>query len=146
MILPLVDIVVTFPQVEIENTDGIHLLHLLVGIAKTYVFGYRLCHAVEDALEIEHLPSVLHLHDDYLPLAVFGLDVHTVKLVVFPLLVALALENVHNLHLLAEEHGEETLQHTKVGFLPQQPLYRPVKAYVSVCYTHIVRLVNFMQI
>ena len=93
---------------------------------------YGLGHPVEYALEVVQLAGVLHLHDDNLPLGVGGLDVHSVELVVLCLLVALALEYLHDFHLLADEHGEESLQHVEVGLLAEQPLYGPVEAYVPV--------------
>ena len=38
IVLTYIDIVRTFSQVEVENADGIHLLHLLVAVAQVDVF------------------------------------------------------------------------------------------------------------
>ena len=48
--------------------------------------------AEEDALQVVYLARVLHLDDDDFILTIARLDVHTVELIVFTLLVALAFQ------------------------------------------------------
>ena len=141
VVYALIDVVLSLPEIEIEDADGVHLLHFLIGVTEIDVLSNGFRHTIEDAFEIEHLRGVLYLHDDDLPLAVAGFYVHTVELVVFLLLVALALEYVDNLHLLTEKHGEKTFQHHKVCLLAQQALYCPVEAHISVSESHMTIII-----
>ena len=89
-------------------------------------------HPEKDPFKVIDFPCVLHFHEDDFPLAVFGLDVHSVELVRFRQLVAFAFQYLHDLCLVLEEHGEQSFQDGKVGFVPEQPFDGPVEPYVSV--------------
>ena len=132
IVLPDIQIIGATTKVEVENADGVDLLHLLISIAELYVFGYCFSHAVEDTFEIIKLARILHLHNDYLSLRVFGFDIHAVELVVGRYLIAFAFENLHYFYLFVEEDGKKTLQHVEVGLLTQQSLNGPVKSYASI--------------
>ena len=132
VVLPHIQVVSPLSEVEIEYADGVDFFHLLIGVAQVDVLGYGLGYSVEYAFKVIKFACILNFNYDNLAFGVFGLYVDAVKLIVLCLLVALALKYVHNFHLLANEYGEEALEHIKIGLLPQQPLYGPVKSYVSV--------------
>ena len=70
----------------------------------------------------------LYLHDDNLSLAVLRLYVHTIILVAGILLVAFALQQLHDVHLFAQEHRHQSLQHAEVCLLAQYSLGGPIEA------------------
>ena len=131
-VLTVIKVVLALTQVEVEDTDGIHLLYFHVAFAKRDMLGNGFSHAVEYAFQVVNLTRVLNLDDDYLALAVAGFDVNTVELVVYSFLVRFALQYLIYGHFLAEEYGEEAFQHAEVGFLTEQSLDRPVKTDVFI--------------
>ena len=135
-ILTVVQVIVALANVEIENADGVYLLHLGVKFSQLDMLRDGLGNAEEDALQIVYLARVLHLDDNDFILTVARLDVHTVELIVFTLLVALAFQYLDNADRLAQQHGEEAFEHAEVGFVAQQALHRPVKTYISVFLYH----------
>ena len=80
----MIQVIRTLTQVEIKDADRINLLHLLIPIPYLDMFGDRLSHPIQDALQEVQLTRVLHLDDDDLPLVVFRLDIHTVELIIAP--------------------------------------------------------------
>ena len=131
-VLTVIKVVLALAQVEVEDTDGIHLLYFHVAFAKRDMLGNGFSHAVEYTFQVVNLTRVLNLDDDYLALAVAGFDVNTVELVVYSFLVRFALKYLIYGHFLAEEYGEEAFQHAEVGFLTEQSLDRPVKTDVFI--------------
>ena len=83
-ILSMIQVIRTLTQVEIKDADRINLLHLLIPIPYLDMLRNRLSHPIQDALQEVQLTHVLHLDDDDLPLVVFRLDIHTVKLIIAP--------------------------------------------------------------
>ena len=82
-ILTVVQVIVALANVEIENADGVYLLHLGVKFSQLDMLRDGLGNAEEDALQIVYLARVLHLDDNDFILTVARLDVHTVELIVF---------------------------------------------------------------
>ena len=104
-VLAMIEVVGTLAQVEIEDADGIDLLHVEVSLAERHVLRDGLGHPIEHTLEEIQLARLLDLHQDDFALAVARLDVDAVELVALVLLVALALKDFHNLDFLANEHS-----------------------------------------
>ena len=100
------------------------------------MFRDGLRHPVKYATEVVELSSQLHLHDDDVTTLVFRLYIDPVELVGGVLLIALALQNLDNLHLLAREDSDQTLQYGKVGLIAKHALHGPVKPYVFFIYLH----------
>ena len=125
-------------EVEIEDADGVDLLHLVVFVAQVDVFGDGFRNAVEDAFEVVDFARQLDFHNDDFFLAVSRLDVHAVELVGRVILVALAFENLQDMDGLSEQHGEEAFEDGEVLLVAENFLRGPVKADVSVQW-HIVR-------
>ena len=59
IVLSDVQIIGATAEVEVENADGVDLLHLLISIAELYVFGYCFSHAVEDTFMIIDFSYIL---------------------------------------------------------------------------------------
>ena len=108
------------------------------------MLGDGLAGAVEDALQVIELAGELHLDDDQVALAVLGLDVDAVEPVGVRLLVRLALEQLHDVDLLIEEHGDEALEDAEIGLVAEDMLYGPVKPDISVVLLHTFE--EFLQI
>ena len=136
--LPVVEIVGTLAEVEIQDVDADHLPDPLVVLAHLHVLGDGLRHAIEHALQIVQLAALLNLDDDDLAAGILGLDVHAVELVVPVLLVRLALEQFHDRHLLTDEHGNQTFEDGEVGLVAEHILRCPVETDISVM-IHIAR-------
>ena len=62
--LTVIEVVAALAQLEIEDIDAEHLLHLLVGHAAAHVLSDGLCHAEEHALKVVDLAGLLYLHQD----------------------------------------------------------------------------------
>ena len=116
-VLTVVQVIVALADVEIENADGVHFLHLGVKFSQLNMLRDGFGNAEEDALQIVYLTRVLHLDDDDFVLTVARFDVHAVEFVVFALLVALAFQYLDDADRLAQQHGEETFEHAEVGFV-----------------------------
>lgn len=129
--LAMIDIIRSLAKVEVDNVDGVDLLHILVVITTVDILRDELRRAEEDVLEIGILRLALHLDEQQLAVLVLRLNVHTVVLGIITVFVTLTLQQTVNLNLLVEQTGEKTLQHTEVGLVAQQPLQCPVKA--DVC-------------
>ena len=130
--------------VTVEDADGVDLLHLVVLVA--YIVTLRDCpaSAVIYSIQVMELAGELHLDDDQVALAVLGLDVDAVEPVGVRLLVRLALEQLHDVDLLVEEHGDEALEDAEIGLVAEDMLYGPVKPDISVVLLHIFE--EFLQI
>ena len=132
----VIQVVGSLSEVEVDDADGIDLLHLTVGSSQRDVLRYRLCHSVEDALQVVQLPGELHLYYDDLSLGVLGFDVHAVELVVLCFLIAFALQYFLYFNGLAQQHGDESFQYSKVGLVAQHALHCPVETDVFVVCVH----------
>ena len=134
--LAVIEVVAALAEVEVQDVDGIDFLHLVVLVAYLDVFGDGLGHSVEHALEVVELAGELNLYDDYLTLAVDGLDVYAVELGLACLLVALAFQQLAYDYLLAQKDGDETFEDGKVGLVAKHALHGPIEAYVLVLCLH----------
>ena len=130
--LTVVQVVFALAQLEIEDIDAEHLLHLAVVFAATYMLGDGFCNAVEHTLKVVELAGLLNLYENDFTLGVLCLDVYAVLLVMPRLLVGLALQKLDNRYLLADKRGDETLKDDKVGLVAKHVLGRPVETYVLV--------------
>ena len=103
------------------------------------MLGDGLGHAVDHPLQVVVLLRLLYLHENDLAVAVLRLDVHTVELVVLVLLVAFALQQLHDFHPLLKQHREEPLEHAEVGLVAQDVFCSPVEPDVmGVIFFHFV--------
>ena len=125
--LPVIDHVRAVAQIEIHDVHAVYLPDMLVPFPAVDVFRHELRRAEQHPLEIGELRVVLHLDDEQLATVVFRQQVHTVLLVVFVLLVALALQQFLYLDRLVQQRGEQPLQHAEVGLVAQQALHRPIE-------------------
>ena len=103
-VLPMVEVVGTLSKVKIDDTDRVHLLHLVVFVTEFHVLCDSLCHAVKDALQVVELARLLYLHQDNLTLGVSGLDVNTIEFISFCILIALALQQFDDCHLFVQQY------------------------------------------
>ena len=133
----MIDIVSTLTDGEIHYVDRIDLAHLAVVVAYLNVVGYNLRHAVEHAVEIGQLATVLYLDNHEFATFVLDKHVHTVKLVRLVGLVSLALKETHYGEPLAKERGHQSFQHGVVCLVAKKALHCPVKSYI-VCHITII--------
>ena len=103
-VLPVIEVIVSLPDVEIEDADGIDFFYFAVGIAQRDMFGNGFCHAVEDTFQVVKLARVLHFDDDNLVFAVPRLDVYTVEFIVNGLLVSFAFQDFDDADRFAQEY------------------------------------------
>jgi len=101
-VLTVVQVIVSLANVEIENADGVHFLHFRVKFSQFDMLRDGLGNAEEDAFQIIYFARVLHLYDDDFILAITRLDIHTVELLVFTLLIALAFQYLDDADRLAQ--------------------------------------------
>ena len=145
LVLTMIEVVGTLAQVEVDNADRVHLLHLVVLVAQSHMLRDGLGNAVENALQIVELTRLLNLHQDNLALRVPGFDVDAVELVVLSFLIAFALKQLHNGHLLVEQHRHQPFQHRKVGLVAQHAFRRPVKSYVLIHLILLFAIANIVK-
>ena len=99
--LSVIDVVAALTDVEVDDTDGVHLSHLGILVALVDVLSDGLGRPVEHPLEIVNLGVVLYLDNNQLTFGILGEHVHPVELVVGGLLVALAFEHALDYDLLS---------------------------------------------
>ena len=109
--LRLTDIhhVLALPEVEIDNVDGVHLLHMLVVVAAVHVFRNKLRRPEEHALEVGKLRLALHLDEQQFATAVLGQQVHAVVFGLVTVLVTFALQQAVNLDVCLQDSRQEAL-------------------------------------
>jgi hypothetical protein len=125
----VIDIVFSLPQIEVGNGDGDNFFDIGVGPFLPDVLGDRFGSAIQQPVKLVVLVAVLHFDDDQFSFSIFHKQINAVELVVLVLFVALAIEDLFNFDLLAEQLGQEPLQYVEVNLVPEQPFYRPVKLY-----------------
>ena len=96
------------------------------------------CHTVEHPFQVIQFPCLLYFHEYDFIIAVACLNVHTVELVVAVILVALALQNLDDVHRFVDQYSYESLKHAEVSLVAQHALGGPVKSDISVVVFHIV--------
>ena len=116
-------------EVEEHDVHRNHPRDLVVRFPPLEVLRDQAARPVEHPLEIAVLPLVLDLDDDPPPLPVHRQQVDPVGLVQIRLPVALALQQLLDLDVLAEQLRQEALQHVEVRLAAQQLLHRPVETY-----------------
>ena len=116
MVLPVIQIVTSLSDVEVENADGVDFLHLIVRFTQRDMLGYSIGNAIKNSLQIIKLAGVLYLDDDLI-LTIACLDVHTVEFIFNRQLIAFTLQNFQNSGFLTQKHGEETFKHVEVCLL-----------------------------
>ena len=79
MVLPVIQIVTSLSDVEVENADGVDFLHLIVRFTQRDMLGYSIGNAIKNSLQIIKLAGVLYLDDDLILTLSLCLDVHTVE-------------------------------------------------------------------
>lgn len=91
-VLTVVQIIVPFTDVEVQDADRINLFHLIIAFTKGDMFCDRFCYSIENAFQIIELTGVLNLYNDNLILAVTCFDVYTVELIITGLLITFAFQ------------------------------------------------------
>ena len=81
MVLTMIQIIASLSDVEVENTDGVDFLHLIVSFTQRDVFGDCLGYAIKNPLQIIKFAGILYLDDDNLILTVAGLNIHAVEFI-----------------------------------------------------------------
>ena len=146
-VLAMVQVISPFAQVKIEDADGIDLRDVPIGLALVDMFRNGFGYAIQDAFQIICLAGILHFDQDNLSLGILCLDIHPVVLVPFGLLVPFAFQDLHDLHRLTEEDGQEPFQHTKVSLLPEQTLDGPIESDIQVSFfCHSLRFFNGLSV
>lgn len=100
MSLSVVDVVVSFSEVEVDDADGVYLFDVRVVLSDVDVFGDGFGYSKENALQVVELARVLDLNEDDFAVAVFGFYVDAVEFIGAVLLVGLAFQNLYNFDLL----------------------------------------------
>ena len=132
IVLPYIDIIRAFAKIKIQDTNGIYLLHFLVGISKIDMFCNSLSHTIEYTFKIIQFTCILNFYYNDIALAVFCLDINSIELVIFSLLVTFAFQYIYDFDWFPYKYGKETLQNAKISLLTQQSFYRPIKAYKPI--------------
>ena len=91
-----------------------------------------LSHTIEYTFQIIQFTCILDFYYNDIALAIFGLDVNSIELVVFSLLVTFAFQYVNDFDWFPYKYGKETLQNAKISLLTQQSFYSPIKAYKPI--------------
>ena len=136
--LPVIEIVAALTQVEIENVDGIHLLHLVVFVANLDVLCDGLRYSIEHTSQVIELTCQLDLHDDDVTTLVFRLYIDPIELVHSTFLITFTLQDLGNCHLFSRKDRDQSLQHGEVGLVTQHTLHRPIKSNIFVAHFHDV--------
>ena len=136
LVLAMIQVVGTLAQIEVDNTDGIHLSHLVILATQVNMLGNRLGYAIEYTLEIIELASLLDLNDDNLILGISGLDVNAIELVVLILLITLTLQDLHDFYLFIEQHSHQALENIEVRLVAKHTLHCPIKSYIPLVCHH----------
>ncbi len=100
------------------------------------MLDYGLARPIKYALQVMQLASQLHLHNDYMPFAITGLDVDTVEFVRVAFLIRLALKQFDDLYFLSDQYGDKTFKDIEIGLVAKHVLHRPIKPYIVVFLTH----------
>ena len=82
------------------------------------------------------LAGELNLNYDNVAFLVLGFYVYSVELVVSGFLIALALKNLGNTQVFANEHFHQALENIEVGFVAQHTFYSPVKTDYPIIIVH----------
>ena len=99
--LAMVHIIVALTIITVKDTDGIHLLYLIVFIPDVDMLCNSLACSVQYTLQIIQLACQLHLYNYQMSLAVLGLYVNAIELVGVRFLIGFAFKQFDNLHILA---------------------------------------------
>ena len=129
---PVINVVFSLPQVEVDDVDGVDLAHLVVIIAQVDVFGDGFGYAVEHAVEVIQFAVVLHLDDEQAATAVLHQHIGPVELVGGVRLVGFAFQEAFDAQVFSQQGREEAFQYHVVAFVPQQPFHGPIEAYQVV--------------
>ena len=132
IILSYIDVVRTFAKVKVQDADRIYLLHFLVGISKIDMFRNSLSHTIKYTFQIIQFTCILDFYYNDIALAVFCLDVNSIELVIFSLLVTFTFQYINDFDWLSYKYGKKALQNAKISLLAQQSFYSPIKAYKSI--------------
>ena len=134
--LAVIDDVRAPAKVEVDDVHTVDLADVLIVLSAVDVFCDEFRGSEEHSLEVGQFRLVLHLNEVQLALVVLGENIYAVLLVVLVLLVALALKELLNLYRLAEQGGEESLEDSKVGFVAEQALHRPIESDILWLFVH----------
>ena len=90
--LAMIHAVLTLAQVEIDDVDAIHLLHVFIVLTAIDVFRHQLRRAEEDALEIGIFGLSLHLDQQQFTAVILSKNIDTVQLGILMVFVTLTLQ------------------------------------------------------
>ena len=126
--LAMIYIILSLPQCEIHDIDGIYLAHLVVIIAQTDIVCDHLGNSIEHTVEIGMFTGILYLKDDEFSLLIFCQDIHSVEFIILGLLIALTIQESVNLEFLVQQRTHKAFQHGIVCLVAKQAFHRPVKS------------------
>ena len=124
----MIYIILSLPQCEIHDIDGIYLAHLVVIIAQTDIVCDHLGNSIEHTVEISMFTGILYLKDDEFSLLIFCQDIHSVEFIILGLLIALTIQESVNLEFLVQQRTHKAFQHSIVCLVAKQAFHRPVKS------------------
>ena len=87
---------------------------------------------IEHPLQIIEFTSLLYFHEDDLILTIPRLDIHSIKLIVDIILIALALQNLDDMDRFVKEHCYQPLENAKVSLVAQHALGGPIETNILV--------------
>ena len=65
IVLTMIQVVLPFTDIKVEDADRIDLFHLVVAFSKGDMFRDRFRHPIEDAFQIIQFAGILNLYNDY---------------------------------------------------------------------------------
>ena len=104
-ILPVVQIIVPFANIKIENADGVYFLHFVVAFAQRDMLGNGFGHPIENALQIIQLPRILNFYDNNFSFAVLCFNIYPIEFIIGSKLIAFAFEYFYYLDLFVQQYG-----------------------------------------
>lgn len=136
----MIYIILTLPQIEINDVDGIYFLHFAISVTQTNIISNRLRHSIKHAMKIIQLTVILYLDNQQFAFFVFSKKVDTIKLICSVRLVRLTLQEMLDMYLTFKKSGKEAFQYHKVCLVTKQSLHGPIESYIIVRYHHIIYL------
>jgi|GEM_PF-1679376 len=101
--LTFIEIIFTYPQINIENVDGNHFGDVIIFATRLHRFQRGLESRVENALQIIKLPIVLDFDNDGFAVAVAYFQINAAKLVALIVLIVFAFQHMQNKNVFFEQ-------------------------------------------
>ena len=98
--VPVIHVIISLPQIKINNINRIHFFHLSIRIPLIHIFRDRLGSPVQHPVEIIQFTVILDLYNNQLAFRIFSKHVNPVKFIIKLLLVAFTLQYPFNVNLI----------------------------------------------